>query len=270
MVIKMQKLIEECTLRNYSKRTIETYVHYNQHFLKLVKKKPLEVTQQDIRWYLGVLIRWNRKPATVNLAHNALIFYYSQILKRKFYDIPFQKNPETVKDTLTKNEIKNLIEVTPNLKHKLMISMLYATGVRVSELIKIRVSDIDFSRKLLLVKEGKGNRDRYTILSDKVIDKLQEHLKIRKNESNYLFETSNGHLTSATVQAVLKNARKKAKITKNVTPHVLRHSFATHLRDSGIQDADIQKLLGHKDLKTTQTYAKVSVEHLRRIRSPDD
>jgi integrase/recombinase XerD len=204
------------------------------------------------------------------LAHNALIFYYTQILKRKFYDIPFQKNPEKTKETLTSNEIKQLIDFTLNMKHKLMISMLYATGVRVSELITIKVGDIDFPRRLLLVKQGKGNKDRYTILSDNVIKELNGYLRTRKNKSHYLFETSKGHITSSTVQAVLKNAKKKAKIKKSVTPHVLRHSFATHLRDSGIQDSDIQKILGHKTLKTTQTYASVAVEHLQKIQNPHD
>ncbi len=265
-----EALIEECILRNYSKRTIEIYLHYNKHFLKLLKKQPHEITQKDIRWYLGVLIKWNRSPATVNLAHNALLFYYRQIMKRKFNDIPFQKKQQKVKSTLCKDEIKLLIDVTSNLKHKLMISMLYATGVRVSELIKIKVMDIDFSRKLLLVRSGKGNKDRYTILSDKVVDELWEYLKIRGSKSDYLFETTNGHVTSSTVQAVLKKAKRKARISKAVTPHVLRHSFATHLRDSGVQDSDIQKLLGHKSIKTTQTYASVSVEHLRRIENPHD
>ena len=265
-----EKLIEECILRNYSDRTIKTYLHYNKQFLKLCKKKPHEVTQKDIRWYLGVLIKWNRKPATVNLAHNALTFYYGQILKRKFYNIPFQKNPETVKETITKEEIKQLINSTHNNKHKLMISMLYATGVRVSELITIKVQDIDFSRKLLRVKEGKGNKERYTILSNNVIDELNTYLKTRKNKSVYLFETPTNHVTAATVQAVLKHAKKKARIPKPVTPHILRHSFATHLRDSGVQDSDIQKMLGHKHLKTTQRYAQVSVAHLQKIKNPHD
>ena len=265
-----EALIEECILRNYSKRTIEIYVHYNKHFLKLSKKQPHEITQGDIRWYLGVLIRKGRSPSTVNLAHNALLFYYRGIMKRKFYDIPFQKKHQKVKETLAFEEICRLIDVTLNRKHKLMISMLYATGVRVSELVNIKVNDVDFSRKLLLVREGKGNKDRYTILSDKVINKLHKYLDTRKITSNYVFETHKGHVTSATVQAVLKNAKKKAKIDKIVTPHVLRHSFATHLRDSGVQDSDIQKLLGHKSIKTTQTYATVSVEHLTRISNPYD
>ncbi len=266
----MKKLIEECQLRNYSARTIKIYLHYNQHFLKLIKKKPLEVTQKDIRWYLGVLIRKGRSPSTVNLAHNALLFYYSQIMKRKFYDIPFQKKQQKAKETLTGDEIKLLIDVTPNIKHKLIIGILYATGVRVSELINIKIGNIDFSRKLLLVKAGKGNKDRYTILSDKVVDELKSYLRQRTNKSDYLFETSKGHLSSATIQAVLKKAKLKARLSKNVTPHILRHSFATHLRDSGVQDSDIQKLLGHRSIKTTQTYAGVAVNHLTRIKNPHD
>jgi site-specific recombinase XerD len=265
-----EALIEECILRNYSKRTIELYLHYNKQFIKLIKKSPHQVTQKDIRWYLGVLIQWNRSPATVNLAHNALIFYYSQILKRKFYDIPFQKKEQKIKETLDKEEIKSLIEATHNPKHKLMINMLYATGVRVSELIKIKVEHIDFLKKLLLVKQGKGKKDRYTIISNNNIKEIKKYLEERKTGSNYVFETKSNHISSRTVQAVLKKAKRLAKIEKNVTPHILRHSFATHLKETGIEDSTLQKLMGHKSYRTTQTYAKVTNKHLANIKSPQD
>ncbi len=266
----METLTEELLLRNYSPRTVEIYLHYNQHFLKLCNKRPQEVTQQDIRWYLGLLIRWKKSPATVNLAHNALLFYYTQVLRRRFYNIPFQKRQESIREPLTKEEVQALLNALPNKKHRLLISLLYATGVRVSEAIALRIEEFDLARKLLLVRSGKGGKDRYTILSDMVIKQIEEYLTLRTKQSPYLFETGAGHITARTVQEVLKKAAQQANIRKPVTPHVLRHSFATHLRDNKVQDSDIQKLLGHKNLKTTQGYARVSVEHLTRIQNPHD
>ena len=248
-----------------TKSQIENFI-----FIKMCKKVPHEVTQKDIRWYLGVLIRWNKSPSTVNLAHNALIFYYGQILKRKFFDIPFQKKHIKVKQILTKNEIKRLISSTNNLKHRLVMSMLYSTGARVSELIKIKVDDIYFEEKLLLVREGKGMKDRYTIISDKNILDIKSYLDKRKVKSDYLFEARGSHITAKTVQAILIKARRVAKVRKNVTPHVFRHSFATHLKDDGIEDSLLQKLMGHGNYKTTQTYARVTSCHFQKIKNPHD
>ena len=265
-----EPLIEECKLRNYSKKTIKIYLHYNQHYLKLCRKKPQEVTQQDIRKYLAHLIKWNKSSSTINLAHNALIFYYSQILKRKFYDIPYQKKGETTREILTKEEILLIHDSLTNTKHRLMISMIYATGVRVQELVKIKINDLDLNKKLLLVRQGKGKRDRYTILSDLVIEEIKDYLMTRKINNHYLFEAKEGHITIATVQAVLKQAKKKSKLNKKVSPHVLRHSFATHLLEAGTDIRYIKDLLGHSNISTTLIYTKVSNKDISNIKSPLD
>lgn len=142
--------------------------------------------------------------------------------------------------------------------------------MRVSELVKIKLEDLDFQRKLLLIRCGKGQKDRYTILSNLVIQQIKEYLQKRPYQSDYLFASHDGHITPSTVEQVMKQARWKAHLQNKVTPHSLRHSFATHLMESGVQDKYLQKLLGHKDIKTTQIYAAAMTKHIQGIRSPHD
>ena len=261
-------LIQEMKLRNFSPRTMEVYLDYHRRFLEYVRKGPRDVSAHDLRAYLLHLIEKRYSTSAVNLAHNALNFYYGKVLRKAVKTIPFQKREQTLKEVLSKEEIRQLLEVTVNPKHRLMIELLYASGVRVSELVKIKTEQIDEERKMLLVKLGKGNKDRYTLLSDKVILQIKAYLRSRKNKSSYLFDSSAGHITLRTVQQVLNQAAKKAGIARKVHPHLLRHSFATHLLESGVRESQIQQLLGHKDIRTTQTYARVTNKHLLGIKSP--
>lgn len=261
-------LIQEMKLRNFSPRTMEVYLEYNRKFLLFVRKSPRDLSAEDIRTYILHLIEKGYSTSAVNLVHNALNFYYGKILRKAVKNIPFQKREQTIKEVLSQDEIRQLLEVTANPKHRLMIELLYASGVRVSELIKIKIEQIDWDRKMLLVKLGKGNKDRYTLLSEKVISQIQDYLQSRKNKSSYLFDSSDGHITLRTVQQVLNHAAKKAGLARKVHPHLLRHSFATHLLESGVRESQIQQLLGHKDIRTTQTYARVTNKHLLGIKSP--
>ena len=204
----------------------------------------------------------------INLAHNAINFYYKEIMRRNFKPIKFQKREQKDRGILSIKEIKQIIEVINNKKHKLMISMLYASGVRVSELINIKIQDIKWEKRLLLVRQGKGKKDRHTILSNKAIEEIKDYLKSRTEKSQYLFPSFKTHITTRTVQEILKQAGKKTNL--NITPHQLRHSFATHLVDSGVHENKIQKLLGHKNIKTTQIYIKLSTKNIENIQSPHD
>lgn len=262
-------LIQEAKLRNFSLRTIDAYLYYNNHFLNFAKKKPTEITTQDIRTYLLYLQEKRYASSSINLAHNALNFYYQQIMRRSF-PVSFQKREQRMREILTKEEIKKLINATTNSKHQLLIGILYATGVRVNELIHIKIQDIDFSKRLLLVRQGKGKKDRYTIISENIAEKIREYLKKRKNTSEYLFETIKDHITDRTAQQVLKYARQKAKIIKKVSPHILRHSFATHLMEANVKTEYIQQLLGHNDIRTTRIYETITTKHLQVIKSPHD
>ncbi|MBI4983747.1 tyrosine-type recombinase/integrase [Candidatus Woesearchaeota archaeon] len=263
-------LIEEMKLRNFSPRTREVYLNYNRQFLQFTGKSPRDVSAENIRAYLLYLIEKRYSTSAVNLAHNALNFYYGKILRKAVKTIAFQKREQKIKEVLSKEEIRQLLEATTNPKHRLMIELLYASGVRVSELIRIRLEHLDLERKMLLVRQGKGKKDRYTLLSEKVITQINDYLKHRKNRSDYLFETLSGHLTMRAVQVVLNQAAKRAGITRRVHPHLLRHSFATHLLESGARESHIQQLLGHKDIRTTQTYARITNKHLLGIESPHE
>ncbi len=262
-------MIEEMKLRNFSPQTQKVYLQYNQAFLRVVRKSPRDVSGQDIRNYLLHLIERQYSSSSINLAHNALNFYYGKLLHKKVHEIPFQKREEKHRLVPSKDEIENLCTTLNNPKHQLMISLLYASGVRVSELVKIKLQDIYFERKLLRVRQGKGGKDRYTILSARVIEQMKAYFQRRLYSSDYLFASRNGHLTIRTVEEVLKSAARRSK-TNKTTPHSLRHSFATHLMESHVRDAVIQKLLGHKDIKTTQIYASVATKHLQDIKSPHD
>jgi len=263
-------LLQEMKLRNFSLKTIKAYLFYNQKFIEFIKKSPKEISGNDIRNYLLYLESKKKSTSMINLAHNALNFYYGIILRKNVNKIPFQKREDTIKQILSKEEIKRLIDVTENPKHKLVISLLYASGIRVSELIKIRLEHLDLERKMLLVKQGKGKKDRYTILSENVIKMIKDYLNQRYYQNKYLFNSYQEHLSVRTIQEILKQARQKARINKNVHPHLLRHSFATHLMENDVPETKIQLLLGHKDIKTTQQYARVTNKHLLGIQSPHD
>ncbi len=226
-------LIQEMKLRNFSSRTIDVYLYYNKQFLSFCHKSPREVSHKDIRVYILDLITKQHSSSTINLAHNALNFYYGKILRKSVGEIPFQKKEQRIKQLATSSEIQKMHSVLHNPKHKLIISLLYATGVRVSELVKIKLEDLDFGRKLLCVRQGKGKKDRYTILSDKVIEETKDYLNTRPYHSSYVFASHTGHISSRTVEEVICQACKKARINKNISPHSLRHSFTTHHMEAG-------------------------------------
>ena len=269
MIQMFKTMIEEMKLRNFSPQTQKVYLQYNQSFLNFARKSPRDVSGQDIRSYLLHLIEKQYSSSSINLAHNALNFYYGKLLRKNVKEVPFQKREEKHRLVPSKDEIENLCTVIKNPKYQLMISLLYASGVRVSELVRIKLQDIDVERKLLRVRQGKGGKDRYTILSVRVIEQIKAYLQMRPYPSNYLFSSRDGHLTIRAVEEVLKSAARRAKIQR-ATPHSLRHSFATHLMESHVRDSVIQKLLGHKDIKTTQIYASVATKHLQEIKSPHD
>lgn len=265
-------LIQECRLRNYSPKTVKAYSHYNHHFLKFCSKKPRQVKANDLRNYLLYLDSKRASSSQINLAHNSINFYYKNILQRNFKKIPFQKREDRVKPVLNKNEIKGLIDAAKNMKHKLIMSLLYASGVRVTELVNIKLDHLDLEEKRLLVSQGKGKKDRYTILSEGVVEGIKSYLAERKEKTDYLFPGRReiGHLSIRTIQEILRQAAQKSKTLRKATPHRLRHSFATHLMEAGTKDSQLQKLLGHKDIRTTQQYARVANKHLLGIKSPHD
>ncbi|MBI4135362.1 tyrosine-type recombinase/integrase [Candidatus Uhrbacteria bacterium] len=267
----MARLRQEMRLRKFSQKTIKSYLLYIEACLRFVRKSPREVDGADVRNYLDNLATTGKSASTLNTAYSALQFYFGKILCRKFFvHIPRAKKPHTLPEVLSKEEVRRMIDCVENQKHKCMIQILYGTGVRVGELVRLRMRDIDFDRNCIRVVQGKGAKDRMALLPKSIRELLEKQRSV-KQPLDFLFTSYNGgRLTEATVQKVVRSAAQLAKIQKEVTPHTLRHSFATHLLESGTDIRYIQELLGHAKLATTQIYTRVSSQSLGAIKSPLD
>lgn len=268
----VHNLERELKIRGFSRSTIDSYLLYNRLFLEFIKKNPTAVTNDDIRQYLESLKNKGCANSTLNVALNALKFYYRGILKRKFFfDIKGAKKSNYLPTILSKEEITRILAVTENPKHNFLISLMYSAGLRVSETIKMRMRDFDLDRQMIIVKSGKGNKDRCTLLAKKLIPILEKQIALKKS-SDYLFTGAQGvgHLNPESAEKIVKKAVEKAGISKKVTCHSLRHSFATHLLEDGTDIRYIQSLLGHARLETTQIYTKVAKTALQKIVSPLD
>jgi integrase/recombinase XerD len=268
----LYNLERELKIRGFSPQTVKSYMLYNKLFLEFVRKSPKSVTNEDIRRYLLFLKDKNCSNSTLNVALNALKFYYRQVLKRRFFfDIKGAKKSDYLPVVLSKEEIKRMLEKTTNPKHNFLISLMYSAGLRVSEAVKIRMHDFDLDRNMIMVRQGKGGKDRYAILSQKLIPTLKKQLVLKK-PGDYLFSGAggSGHLTAMSAEKIVKKAAALADIAKNISCHSLRHSFATHLLEAGTSIRYIQELLGHKRLETTQVYTKVAGINLQNIKSPLD
>jgi site-specific recombinase XerD len=245
---------------------------YNKLFLQFSEKSPKEVTNDDIRQYLISLKDKDCANSTLNVALNALKFYYREVLKRKFFfDIKGAKKSNYLPVVLSREEIERMLEKTTNPKHNFLISLMYSAGLRVSETIKIRMRDFDLDRKMIMVRQGKGQKDRCTLLSEKLVPILKKQLTMKK-PGDYLFTGAGGlgHLTAESAEKIVKKAAELACIAKSISCHSLRHSFATHLLEAGTSIRYIQELLGHARLETTQIYTKVANTNLQTIKSPLD
>ena len=266
-----EDLSTELKLRNYSEKTLTAYLTHNKKFLEYAKKSPEEATQDDVKSYLVYLI-YNRKvsPKSVALVKAALKFYYDEMLNKGIVKIKTPKADKHLPVVMSREEVKRLIGAAKSSKSRLIIMLMYASGLRLSECLKMGQKDLELDQKTGWVRAGKGNKDRMIILSDSLIGALKEYV-VGRSESSYLFENKEGEpLTSRNVQKIVKRAAIRAGINKKVSPHTLRHSFATHLLESGTDIRKIQELLGHANLQTTQIYTKVSTEELKKVKSPLD
>lgn len=266
----MQELITELKLRGFSPRTIETYFYQNKKFLEFIKKKAESVDEKDVKDYLAHLISDKQLSNTsVALIKAALKFYYGEILKKNIVNLKTPKLARKLPEILTKEEVKELLEHTTHKKSKLIIKLLYSSGIRLSECLHLKFKDLDIKNKIGWVRGGKGGKDRMFILSLDVCQEIKEFPHNRPQ--SYLFSNSQSKpLTPRNVQRIVKNAALRAGINKQITPHKLRHSFATHLLETGTDIRIIQELLGHSNLQTTQIYTKVSQEQMKKVISPLD
>ena len=262
----IEKLQTELKLRGFSQMTVRNYSFFVQKFLLNTNKPHDTLTEDDVKSYLGSLIESKSKSTTM-LAAAALKFFFTEILKKPVSSIRVPKKDKRLPEVLTKEEVKLLIESSDTTKSRLMISLLYSSGLRVSELVKLKPQDLRFEEKVGWVRGGKGGKDRMFLLSENLSSELKDY--IAKQDKSYIF-SKDKPLTTRNVQKIIKKLREKTGIQKKITPHTLRHSFATHLLESGTDIRYIQTLLGHASLNTTQLYAHVSTEQLKKIQSPLD
>ena len=272
-IAEFEDLRRELVLRKYSPKTNKSYLHYNKDFLKFTKKDPTEVSNEDVKNYLLYLAeKKGASASSLNIAINALKFYYGEVLKRDFvYSIVRPRKDKKLPVVLSREEILRMLSTITNIKHKAILTLTYSAGLRVGEVVKLRPEDIDIERKLIHVKCAKGRKDRYTILSEVALEMTRRYLK-EYGQSRWLFPSQDmkKHLTTWTVEKIFLNACKNIDIEKKVTVHSLRHSFATHLLENGVDLRYIQEILGHASSKTTEIYTHVSNRDLSRIKSPLD
>lgn len=272
----LMTLIDTLKLKAYSQSTIQTYRNEFAQLLYILKNVPVEsLTADRLRsYFLYCLETLKLSENTLHSRINAVKFYFEQVLHREkfFFEIPRPKKPSILPKVLSPNDIKKLFVVTINLKHNTMLKLCYGMGLRVSEILNLKITDIDSQRMQVFIERAKGKKDRYVNLPESILDQLRVYYKTYKPQ-RYLFEGQYGdgeQYTIRSLQKVFKDALRKANINKDIGIHGLRHSFATHLLENGTDIRFIQELLGHNDIHTTLRYTHVSKRSLQNVKSPLD
>lgn len=265
---------EMLKLKNYSYNTIKNYCNHFANFLLYFNdRKPSQITKNEIMDYLTKLRNGERwSPTIQNQKINAIKFFYEKLLKhpKEIYDLPRAKKEWKLPAVFAEEEIKKIINAAENLKHKTMLCLAYAGGFRVSEIVNMKIKDIDGQRMVINVRQAKGRKDRQVMLSQKILILLREYYK-KYMPKEYIFEGQRGgQYSKRSIQKALEQAKQKAGVKKKGAVHAFRHSFATHLLEGGTDIFSIKELLGHTSIKTTAIYAHVSKRHLEKIQSPLD
>ncbi|MEL4309080.1 tyrosine-type recombinase/integrase [Joostella sp. CR20] len=262
--------LQKLKLKRYAMATAKIYVKHFESFINYYRSIELEdIDENDIRFYLEKLIDQNRSNSYVNLSINAIKFYYEVVLNmpNRFYLIERPQKEVLLPKVLSKDDILQMIAHTTNVKHRCIISLLYSSGLRRSELINLKIEDIDSKRMVIRVRQAKGKKDRFTILNKSVLEDLRLYFKMYR-PVRYLFEGAIRSMkyNESSVLRVVTHAANRAGLHQRVTPHMLRHSFATHLLEDGIDIRHIQLLLGHESTKTTEIYTHVAVNNFKNIK----
>lgn len=260
------KLELELKSRGLSRKTIKSYLFHVSRFLAFVR---IEAPDWEIKRYFAELSE-RMGPRTINQRISAVKFFYRNVLGKEVY-VPFMKMPSRIPEILTKSEVLKMITAISNAKHRLLVETVYGCGLRVSEAAKLKKCDLLFGEGILFVRQGKGNKDRIVSLPSTLSKRLEAYLILRNDNNPYVFDSSRGgHLTIMSIQKIVDRAAAKAGIIKNVHPHILRHSYATHLLENGTDIRIIQRLLGHSDVRTTEMYTHVSTALIKNVKSPLD
>ena len=273
-------MLEELERRNYSQTTRRAYLFGVEQFAKHFRRPPDQLGLDQIRDYQAHLFRVRKlSPATVAVRLAALRFLFVAVLKRRWTvdDTPYPKRPDKLPVVLTQEEVARMIEAALTPVHRAVLMLLYGTGLRRAEVTRLKVADIDTDRMVIHVVGGKGRKDRDVMLSSKLLDGLRAYWRgLKRKPETWLFPAGRWHerveqpMSDKVVWHACAEAAKRAGIDKPVHPHTLRHCFATHLLEAGVDLRTIQLLLGHGDLKATTVYLHLSHRHLQATASPLD
>lgn len=269
-----QRMREDLQLRGFSPHTQKEYLMRVTLFARYFGKLPDKLGEKEVKEYFLYLVTDKHASyGVLNMTYCALKFIYTVTLGRPWEveKIPRLKRPVKMPVILDKGEVRRLIALTENLKHKAILMMAYSSGLRISEVAHLKVGDIDTARMTVLVRQGKSKKDRYTILSKAALGTLTQYHEAYKPAS-WLFPgaTPGRPITESSIGCVMRAAKKRAGIMKRATIHTLRHSFATHLLEQGTDIRSVQSLLGHRSIMTTVVYLHVSPKSLSRVTSPLD
>jgi site-specific recombinase XerD len=266
------RLEEELHSLKYSRKTAAAYVLYNRDLCRTVQKIPEQMADRDVKRYLAYLddVK-DQSSSSMNLALSGIRFFYGNVMKRDFAREQYRpRQDKRIPGVLSRSEVQMLLDCEKNPKHRLLLMLAYSSGLRVSEVVALRKEHIDFSRKTILIYGAKSRKDRLTLLADRAAAFIKEYCELYKIVK-YLFPgQTGGHIAIRTAQNIFDKAAENAHIQKEVSIHSLRHTFATHLLESGTDIRYIQSLLGHATLRTTERYTHVARRNVLRIKSPLD
>lgn len=259
--------------RRYSKSTVNTYTTFVASFLRFTKKDVVKLKTRDIEKYCEDELAGKKSAIST---HRQLVGAMKQF-KEMHYDLEFEV-PDTLRPyasrflpvVLSKEEVLDILRATKNLKHRATLAMIYASGLRISEVLNLKLADIDYDRMQIKVNQGKGRKDRYVVLAESILPLLENYFSTYQPKRYFIEGQGGGKYSAESIRKFLKRSSEEARIRKRVTPHTLRHSFATHLLEGGVDVRYIQELLGHQNTKTTMIYTHVSRKSLMQVRSPLD
>lgn len=265
----LDKVKTELRYRNYSPRTLDSYLGCLKDFFSFLRADFDKFDEFKVKEYLIKLKDRGMAGQTINVHLNAVKFFYENIVKIPFkISLKFSKRPQRLPVVLSREEIESIINAIGNEKHRLMVSLSYGAGLRVSEVVKLRVKDVDLPNLQLSIRQSKGAKDRITVMPERLRDKITQFMA-GKTAGDFLFASERGgRLTERTAQIVFERALKATEIKKDATFHSLRHSFATHLLENGVDVRYVQELLGHQNIRTTQIYTHLTSPALKNIKSP--
>jgi integrase/recombinase XerD len=266
-----QRMIDDMTARRFKEKVQKDYVRHVRTFAAFLGRSPDTATSEDLRRFQLHMAQQQISPGSINAAIAALRFFFSVTLERPDLVRPLRtvNEPRKAPVVLSQEEVARLLEAAPGLKYKAALSVAYGAGLRVSEVANLKVSDIDSQRMTLRVEQGKGQRDRYVMLSPRLLELLRDWWQAARPQV-WLFPGQNpvNPITPRQLNRAVTAAKDLAEISKRISPHTLRHSFATHLLEQNVDIRVIQVLLGHARLETTALYTRVAVNTVRDIKSP--